>query len=960
MTYFLEQVAKQVHEIYGEGLGRQCMVFPNRRAGIFMLKHLAALAGKPLWAPATLTVNDLFTACSGLRVAPTEILVLELYRIYTGISKREESFDNFYFWGEMLLNDFDEIDKHLIDARALFTNISDLHRIDEQFGGLTPEQMEVIRQFIHNFRSGGDSDQKRDFEFTWSVLYPLYESYRNVLKDKGMAYEGMIFRHVVSALAGMVPAMLTRYESFHFVGFNALNNCEAALMNYLRKEGRAFCYWDYQESPYYAEDPRSVVFMERNIKMYGQDLSVAQPEDPGEAGDGPDKQYITITDIPSDTAQAKLLPFLLSESGLSSGEQDLHRTAVILADENLLPAVMTSIPPSISDINITMGYPFSMTVVYSLLRALLDVQDRPVKHGIAWFIDHRKVLPLLTNPLVVRIAGEEASGAYKDIVEGNRAMVPAEYFARDTFLGSLFTIAEDTESILPYLKGVIMAVAYALREAGDGEGEIRAADKLTPEFLFHAAGALNRLEPFVSDRAVTVRRDLFIRLADRILREIKVPFRGEPLKGLQVMGLLESRALDFDNLVILSANEGILPRTSHVSSYIPYSLREAFGLPTTAYNDSVYAYYFARLLTRARRISFVYNSSAEGLRTGEMSRFLLRLKYNRNMKPHFRSVFINLSQRPGVPDEHTRTLSDMEFLIRRYFSEGAAALSPSAVNTWLNCRMKFYYSYVCRLREPDRVTAGIDPAQFGTILHELVARIYDPYRNAVVDRNTIDHIVRMQASDRSLVEEVMNAVLYGGKAAPVTGTGLVTADITAMFLKRVLSIDRLQAPFTIVDLENTYTAPRQIMVGGELIQLKLGGKIDRIDEREGVRRLIDYKTGRASLKVDSLELLFDSGSSKLNDAAVQTMIYCTVMSGREGYEKLRPVIYGLRSEAGDDFADYLTVEGKPLEDFSAVATRFSELLDNAISDIFNNDVAFTMTTVRDRCGYCPYRGLCQR
>lgn len=974
MKYFLEHVAQQLYSEYGDKLGRQCLVFPGRRAGVFMLKHLAAAAGRALWAPAILTINDLFATCSRLRLASPEALVLELFRIYKKISGSNEALDSFYFWGEMLINDFDETDKYLADAQALFTNITDLYNIDEKFGSLTEEQTELIRQFIKNFRAGSASPEKRDFEFIWSLLYPLYKQYNETLVKKGLAYEGMIFRSAVSSLPHLPVDISGRWENFHFIGFNALNSCEAMLMKHLKQEGRAFFYWDYLHGDHYSEYPDSLFFVKRNITDFGQDLHDRLPDEDKNTSDrtiddkqavyesaGVKKPDISITDVPSDSAQAKLLPHLLGEMNVTADSQQVDNTAIILADENLLPAVMTSIPPSVADINITMGYPFSLTVVYSLVKALLDLQETPFRHGRSWMVDYRKVMPVLTNPLINRLAGKEAMDAVKHITGKKLVMLPADYFSPSPFLTSLFEIQRGAGEVLSYLRTVIFTIAAALKEAEKESDDKGRTDKLTPEFLFHAITALNRLEVFIDDKEIMTGKSLFLRLADKVLREVRIAFRGEPLKGLQIMGMLESRALDFDNIIVLSANEGVLPRNAPLSSYIPWSLREAFGLPTIAYNDSVYAYYFSRLLGRARKVAFVYNSSAEGLRSGEMSRFLLRLKYSNRMCPSFSSAGMNISQRPDIPEYHERTPEDVGALTNLYLSGPASlALSPSAVNTWLNCRMKFYYSYVCGLREPDRLTRSIDPAVLGSALHELVAGIYEPYRGRVVDKEIIDDIRKKQAVDSSLVEEVMRAVMYGGSMIPLCGTGLISSDILSFFLKRVLDIDRSQAPFTIISLEDRYEADRHVEVNGVRKDFRLGGKIDRIDEREGVRRLIDYKTGKAKSEIKTLDQLFSYEAGDLNDAAMQTMIYCLVMEGKSGYERLRPVIYRLRADEGEEFRDYLTIGKEPLDDFSAVSDEFSELLDNTISDIFNPDIPFIMTSDKNRCQFCPYKNLCQR
>jgi len=956
--YFLEQVADQLYKNYGSSLNRHCLVFPNRRAGLFLMKHLAARAGKPLWAPRSITINELFDNCSSLTKAGNENLVFELYRVYKTITRTDEGFDNFYFWGEMLLNDFDDVDKYMVDAKALFTNLSDLHAIDEKFGWLTEEQLQIIKQFINNFRAGSETDEKRDFEFTWSVLYPLYKTYKAVLAEKGIAYEGMIFHEVASAVAnGQLMSLLNEYDQYHFIGFNALNNCEKKVLKTLMAAGRAKFYWDYSDNLFFQEDTKAGFFVVPNIKEFGQDLIDSDIDKENGRRSGSPIPDIQIIDIPSDAGQAKLLPALLDSSLIDLSPETQHRTAIILADENLLPSVLSSIPPQISDINITMGYPFSMTVVYSLLRALLDLQDRPVKYGDKFLFDYRKVIPVLSNPLIARSAGNVAAGKIASLIKRNSSLIPASFFDDDPFLKSLFRLTSDSVSLCQYLKSAFLAITAALSAVHESEVK----DLLTPEFLYRANQVLNRLEPLLTDPSVIVTRETFMRLADRIFREIKVPFRGEPLRGIQIMGLLESRSLDFDNLVIISANEGVLPKSTAGSSYIPYNLREAFGLPTINYQDSIYSYYFTRLLSRAKQISLIYNSSTEGLRTGEMSRFLLRLKYSKKFDPKYLSSSTRLNQRVGVNSERPRSQGDIKALKNRYMSgESGSSLSPSAINTWLTCRMKFYYAYVCDIREPDRITAGIDPAKFGTILHEVVSLIYKPLVGKVVTSETLNLIKKDKANTITVINDVLSRILYGGTGAPLTGTGLITADIVMMYLGKVLNIDQRMAPFTLISLEEAYRKSITIKYGNADVDIFLGGKIDRIDQREGIRRLIDYKTGSADTEIKSLDELFQIDGNKLNNPVVQTLIYCVIMSDKTGYTRLRPVIYPLRSSNSDEYEDRLVCGGIPIDDFKTVSLLFSDLLIHTVSEIFNDAQPFVMTQVKERCRYCPYQELCQR
>ena len=945
MRYFLEQTAQYLYDNYGNRLRNHCLVFPNRRAGVFLLKHLSIVSGNPLWAPKTTTINDLFMSVSPYKTAPTEKLVVELFKLYRELAKKEETIDNFYFWGEMLLNDFDDVDKYLVNPEALFTNLEDLHDIDKKFGGLTEDQIKVIRRFIVNFREGEITDQKRDFEFNWSILLPLYISFKKRLRELGIAYEGMAERDLLEE-DGAVSSKFRDFEKYHFIGFNALNNCEKKLMEILKSESKAEFYWDYAKTPFFEHNPRAALFVESNIKEFGQTL----PLTASNTGSLP---VVTIVDIPSDSGQAKLLPNIFKEMAIDTDPDNLHKTAVVLADENLLPALLSSIPPEITDINITMGYPFKMTVVYSLLRSLLSLQEiREVKEPHKVFFGHRKVLKILSNPLVVESTNGRAEDMAKQIISGNISFISPSFFGEDPFLALLFRVVGDTDKLCGYLRDIFISIA----ESRDG------SDPLAAEFLFRANQMLNRLEPLFGDSSVNINKEVAIRLIDRIFREIKVPFRGEPLRGLQIMGILESRAIDFDNVIILSANEGVLPRSSPSSSYIPHNLREAFGLPVISHQDSIYDYYFTRLLTRAKNVVLVYNSSAEGMRSGEMSRFLLRLKYGNLVSPSFFSAKIGIRVGGGVGASIPRAQNDIRILEEKYI-KGAdrRPLSPSAINAWLNCGARFYYSYVCGMKETDRLVEGIEPAMMGTILHEVINRYYSPYVGEKISTPIMEELMKNKKGKRQLIDEVLREVWFGGEDnVPKTGNALIMADITEMFVDRVLEIDKSLAPFILIGLEQNFTKNLPIDYSGNKESIIIGGKIDRIDQREGVKRLIDYKTGKSEPNISSIEDLFSGPPKKRNDAVTQTLIYCYLLSDEKGFALSRPVIYALRESNREKWDDTITIGKKPLDNFKEVETQFAELLTKTVEEIFDPSIPFALTTYDSSCSSCPYKKICKK
>ena len=635
---------------------------------------------------------------------------------------------------------------------------------------------------------------------------------------------------------------------------------------------------------------------------------------------------------------------------IDTDPDNLHKTAVVLADENLLPPCFLH-PPEITDINITMGYPFKMTVVYSLLRSLLSLQERrEVKEPHKVFFGHRKVLKILSNPLVVKSTNGRAEDMAKQIISGNISFISPSFFGEDPFLALLFGVVGDTDKLCGYLRDIFISIA----ESRDG------SDPLTAEFLFRANQMLNRLEPLFGDSSVNINKEVAIRLIDRIFREIKVPFRGEPLRGLQIMGILESRAIDFDNVIILSANEGVLPRSSPSSSYIPHNLREAFGLPVISHQDSIYDYYFTRLLTRAKNVVLVYNSSAEGMRSGEMSRFLLRLKYGNLVSPSFFSAKIGIRV-GGSRCLHTRAQNDIRILEENNKRSRQTAAFTERHQRMLNCGARFYYSYVCGMKETDRLVEGIEPAMMGTILHEVINRYYSPYVGEKISTPIMEELMKNKKGKRQLIDEVLREVWFGGEDnVPKTGNALIMADITEMFVDRVLEIDKSLAPFILIGLEQNFTKNLPINYSGNKESIIIGGKIDRIDQREGVKRLIDYKTGKSEPNISSIEDLFSGPPKKRNDAVTQTLIYCYLLSDEKGFALSRPVIYALRESNREKWDDTITIGKKPLDNFKEVETQFAELLTKTVEEIFDPSIPFALTTYDSSCSSCPYKKICKK
>lgn len=965
MTYFLEHIAESLYKEFGNTLDRHCLVFPNRRAGLYFLKYLAARIEKPVWAPPILTINELFRSYSPLQIAGNEILLFELYKVYRNLKKPVESFDEFYYWGDMLLNDFDDVDKYLVNASLLFRNVLDIKNIDQQFGGLTETQIEIIKRFWTNFNLDKPTREKSGFIDIWSVLSDLYSGFRSELNNQNLAYEGMIFRELAESPANH-HSLDDRWEKVHFIGFNALNECEKVLMSRFKKSGRARFYWDYDNS-YISEGKLNSagLFLRDNIKIFGNDMPSGWSFDTLLSKGAPDVKRQVI-DTSSDVAQVKLVSQLLEQiAGIT--KDNAHHTAVILADENLLMPVLTSLPENMGDINITMGHPLKQTLVYTLLKHLMDLQRNSTLVDNKVYFSHKDVISIIKHSLLSGILRSSDNELVKEIVKTNLIRVPAGLFSDSGSLALVFRKPLTPAGLSVYFKDILSLIALNDDKPIGIETENPVQENIRNEFIYRVVLSINRLETIVNSPDITFTTDTYIKILDRMLRMQSVPFSGEPLSGIQIMGILETRALDFKNLIILSVNEGILPSVSAGSSFIPFSLREAFGIPSVNHQESIYAYHFYRLLQRAENVTFVYNSNSEGIRSGEMSRFLLQMKYNDLLKPDFLDLNFEIKAHltPGDKiarrEEHSKQLS-LLFLDKN----NGRLLSPSAINMWLSCRMKFFYRYINGLKEPDNITADIDPAMLGNILHEIMKNLYQPYLHTVLTSELLNGVIRNRQLLLKLVDDAVNEKFKSGRNDSIGGNELIVRDVLMAYLLRVLHSDKAFAPFTVINLEDSFSCNLSIQSEGSQIEIIAGGKIDRIDTVNGVTRIVDYKTGSVSDFISSADDLFIDDRKKDPDAWLQTLLYCEAYLAFKPGSIVRPSVYKIKKMNVASAGDRLRLKTGNrcetyIDNYMDIREEFVTGLKGLIATIFNEDEPFTKTAdIRGKCSYCPYRILCMR
>lgn len=936
---FLRNVAGQFYGLTGGELRGYCFVFPNRRSALFFRRYLGEMAERPVFSPAVTNINDLFTGLSGLRLLDRITLLHRLYTVYREkVEGFAETFDDFIYRGEVILGDFDDIDKYMADAGGLYSDIRDLKEVEARYEYLTPAQREAIASFWGVVIPCRDGRKERQFLEMWDSMYGIYTAFRALLESRGEAYEGMIYRSVAERIKSGDPELekaLASYSAIVFVGLNAPNRCEKTLFDFLQKNGRGDFYWDYYGDAVRDPANKSSLFMEDNVSRYPSRHPL--PEDGGLCGTPPQIEAISV---PSAAGQAKYVYGILKQIVREEGTSDLFSTAVLLPDEQLLFPLLNSLPEEVSPVNVTMGYSLAHSNVSSFVSALASLQEHiRVRDGQVRFY-WKDVMGVLSHPYIVGKEGmKERVKFLKDSIVKENLIYPDAGFLSEgqPVLELVFKESSDTdvpvsESVPEYLKSIFDALA-------DG------VDRIDREFLMGYSRSLNLIHSLKID----MRKDTCFRLLRRLESSVSIPFSGEPLDGLQIMGPLEIRALDFENLIILSVNEGTFPSRNTAASMIPYNLRRGFGLPTYEFQDSISAYHFYRSICRARRVWLLTDSRGEGLRSGEESRYVKQLEYHyrlpvRRRTVSFRITGSSLPEVAPVPKtrEHVDRLSAMAF-------------SNSALQTWLGCPMRFYYQYILGLKEEEDISEGVDNAAFGTLYHYVMRRLYEPFIGRPVDRGQLRRTAADNGKLAALVDEGFHDEL-GLKE--INGRNRIAGALVARLASRTLEVDASRADGdevnTIVALEENYSAPFITPMGHKV---KLKGIFDRIDRVGGHLRIVDYKTGGDHFTCRSVQELFAGDTFRAGSHVFQLLLYLLILKYKEGspvddLEQVVLEIYYTRSlyTGGNSWR---TVPDQEFVDFSA---ELGGLLDR----ILDPDVPFEACEDGKACEYCPFTSMCNR
>ena len=954
MERFLSQCAEYIYHKHTKALRDICLVFPNRRSGVFFRSYLQKYISNAVVGPKITTVNEIISGFSHFHQGEKLQLISLLYEIFRKHTKTSETFDEFYFWGEILLADFNDVDRYLVNAKDLFRNIADIKEIDSLFDYLSPEQKQALEQFWGSMGMAGKKEYQQRYIHIWDKLFPVYTEFKKILAERQLAYGGMIDREVVETMKNEgLPLPFTKY---YMVGLNALNECEKSLFVHLSRKQKAEFLWDYDR--YYVDDEKNEAgwFMRENLKLF------PPPEDFSLNVDSfLKKPRVKLVAVSSVYGQSQEIPRFLGEIK-DKLKPKFDNTAIVLADESLLFSALGAIPETTGTVNITMGYPVKNSVVYGFLLLMVNLlkNNRTNSSGKA-SVYHRFVTDVLNHQLLSDVEPEKVNVFISELKAKNRITVVLSEIDFSEMHRRIFALPEKVKDYSDYFLNVLAGFYIRLKEQ-------ETTNRMLLELIYSVYQSIERLKLVVDAVDKEQQREInsvvYFRLFNQYLGQVSVAFEGEPLSGMQVMGILETRCLDFENLVILGLNENKWPRTFTAPSFIPHNIRKGFGLPGLDEQDAMYAYYFYRLIQRSENISATYSVVKEGISTGELSRYGYQLLYDSNQRPDKVNLGFSFANDPVLPVNIKSSPAKVADLLSRLTKDHP--LSPSAVNVYLMCSLRFYFRYFMQLPEPDEVKDEIDSPVFGNIFHETMEALYTPFVGKVISKSDLERLQK----DKVLVEnEIRKAIAKhyfkesepGKKTVKLEGKTLLIYENTKIFLKQLLQIDEGLAPFMLDSLEKQYNMQLPVNLNGKVEKIWVGGKIDRVDRVNGKLRILDYKTGNVeAFSFKTLEELFRKDEKKPKKEILQALIYTAVLHANRSEERdFQPVIYSLRKFFSDTHNPEIKWDKKDFS-FPDLKDEFMEEMKTLTREILSPDNVFTQTSHEEKCQYCPYNKICQR
>lgn len=985
MHTFLQYVAKDIITKHGGGnLADIAVVFPNKRASLFLNQALFEEAGHAVWSPSYITISDLFRQHSDLKVPDQIELIFRLYREYVKLTGSDEPLDHFFSWGQLMLADFDDLDKNLVEADKLFINLEAWQEMRD-YSFLSEEQRKSLEDFFGKVET--DTVLQKKFNDIWKNLGPLYHAFRDSLRKDGLAYEGMLYRDVVERKVSDF-----HYKHYIFVGFNLLQKVEQSFFRQMRDQGLAQFYWDY-DTYFMTPQHEAGRYIRRYLDKLPNELG------PGRASAGIDtdeiynnlgkSKDITYISAPTEDIQARYVATWLRGLG-DVVKTDPRSVAIVLCDESLLQNVIHCLPEKLKKddpdikVNITTGYPLAATPAATLVGVLLALRLQGLnKDGKTYRLSY--VNQVLRHPYAKYIS-EDAPTLFEKLNEHKTYFPTVQQLTEEqgTELVRLFDTKDMKDVATKDLNVTLLEwVADILKFVGIGSREEK-DNPLMHESVFRMYTVINRLKDLFAKIDVETTPVLLQRLLSQLINATSVPFHGEPAIGIQVMGVLETRNLDFEHVLLLSCNEGNIPKGINDASFIPHSLRKGYEMTTIENKVAIYSYYFHSLLQRVSDATLTFNNATDDGRQGEMSRFMLQFMVESGQ------AIKRLTMQSGQSvSTVNRVPIEKDEAVQKKLAD-LTSLSPTAINRYLRCPLMFYYNTICGLREDDDDDdQEIDNKIFGDIFHRTAELIYEDL--AGKDHRTT---ITQEAINRLITKEKYKIDAYLDQAfreklfkvdrpdfhPRYNGLQLLNRNVLRLYILRLLRLDRASAPFDILALESSYYDNLSFDVNGTKRDISLGGQIDRLDKKGEQLRVIDYKTGRPlTSSAPTVDEIFNTEyvDSKHTGYYLQAFLYSAIIRRSKkaiaavnpGNNAVAPALLFIREAGKDGYDPILKVKDagqedkrkasySPVNDINNVYPSFIEHLRDLLSEIFDVSQPFKPTEQKERCTNCPYKDIC--
>lgn len=942
MIPFLKEVADDLIAKFGDDLQHCAIVFNNNRPATYLRKYLADSIKKPFFSPAIFTIQQFFAGSVKERTADFYLQFFTLLKVYNqllaaeGLDEMKSS--QFFPLAKIILSDFAQIDNDLVEADTLYRELEDVAKINLTFDYLSKEQYEFLAQFWQSYSEGKHKKQQELFIKMWRRMPKLYHGFHEQLKLQNYITNGQIYRY----LAGANLAELDFMKPFTkgkiiFVGFNALTKAESKVFTKLQEAGNALFYFD--ADSYYLDDDmqEAGLFLRKNIKQLG----LVNVFDNNANNFKSEKHFVNVYKVQGQSAQAKILDTIIPSK---DQEEEIGTTAVILADESLLMPTLQTINETV-DLNVTIGFNLANSTVFGLAELWLNTQialnetDQVSYQTLEAFITH----PLTGLSEKLKTNVQEAL-LKENVVHIARARLQKQGGIFEKFFNKIDRSVDLIAELLSVMRFMLSRLSAQ-----------QTLKKIDADLFVKTIEELTRLNDTLKVFVEKEELHFVVQLIQKALQGVSVPLSGDPLKGIQVMGLLESRNLNFDRVVFLGFNEGIIPKTTIGNSFIPDSIRRAYGLPVLENLDAISAYMVYRLLSRAKNIDFVYNGLTDENNSGEVSRFLKQLSYESGFE--FKYNTLNL---PVVTTPHQEIIidkrgSNIQHILQRYL-DGKKVLSPSALTMYIANPVDFFFRYIAEIKEPKEVTAVIEANQIGSILHKVMEYFYADEINKEV---TVAIIQAKRKRVKDLVAKAFNYVMTNKEGSTLEYSGMqkVILAIVEAYTNIILNKDEEDAPFTILSLEHQIDTVLEFELNGKMEEVRLFGFIDRVDEKNGVTRIIDYKTGSDKLSFSSMEKVFNTNGKNINKALIQTLIYTYAYEKQSGKTNVEPSLFIVKTMTDGKVhfqSGRSTLSDAYLEE---IKPQFLSQLQRKVAELFDLNVPFKVSEAPDNYMYSIYKTL---